>query len=81
MYADRKGWDVGDLEVEVDYELEPTGTGRASTCDLQLPAALTDEQVERISEIAGKCPVHRALLGDVEINDRVERAWSPRRAC
>ena len=32
MYADRKEWDVGDLEVEVDYELEPRRAVRASTC-------------------------------------------------
>ena len=26
MYADRKGWDVGDLEVEVDDQLDPKAT-------------------------------------------------------
>ena len=30
MYADRKGWDVGDLEVEVDYEVERRQGGRGS---------------------------------------------------
>ena len=28
MYADRKEWDVGDLEVDVDYELDPKATSR-----------------------------------------------------
>jgi putative redox protein len=74
MYADRKDWDVGDLEVEVDYEF---GEGEVPTryeVMLKLPDALSDEQAERLRVIAGKCPVHRALTGDVEINDRVERA-------
>ena len=61
------------LEVEVDYEL---GKGEARArfdVMIKLPEALTDEQVERLREIAGKCPVHRALTGEVEITDRVER--------
>lgn len=73
MYADRKQWDVGDLQVDVDYELDPKGTSRFEVV-LKLPAALSDEQVDRLTVIAGKCPVHRALTGDVEIEDRIERA-------
>jgi putative redox protein len=72
MYADRKDWDVGDLEVEVDYAIEPQGT---STFDVvvKVPTGLADEQVERLQAIACKCPVHRVLTGEVEITDRVER--------
>jgi uncharacterized OsmC-like protein len=32
---------------------------------------MSDEQLERIRAIAGKCPVHRVLTQDVEIEDRV----------
>jgi putative redox protein len=71
MYAERKGLDVGDVEVEVEYELDPKGTSRFDVV-LNLPAALSDEQIERLEAIAGKCPVHRVLTGDVEISDRVE---------
>jgi putative redox protein len=76
MYADRKDWDVGDLEVEVDYR---SGEGELATrydVVLKLSRELSDEQVERLRVIAGKCPVHRALTGDVEINDHVERVPS-----
>jgi putative redox protein len=72
MYADRKGWDVGELEVEVEYELHPKGTSRFDVV-LKLPPALTEEQAERIRAIAGRCPVHRTLTGDVEIDDRAVR--------
>ena len=73
MYADRKQWDVGRLEVEVDYE--PAEKGRPARFDvlLKLPADLSDEQVERLLTIAAKCPVHRTLLSDVAISDRAER--------
>jgi putative redox protein len=71
MYADRKGWDVGDLEVEVDYALDPKATSRFDVL-LKFPTSLSQEQVESLRTIAGKCPVHRVLKGEVEINDRVE---------
>jgi putative redox protein len=73
MYAERKEWDVGELEVEVEYDIEPKGTTRFDVT-LKLPAGLAEEQAERLAAIACKCPVHRALTGDVEISDRVERA-------
>jgi putative redox protein len=76
MYANRKGWDVGDVEVEVDYEL---GEGELPTrYDLliKLAEGLSDEQIKRLREIAGRCPVHRALTGQVEISDQVERVSS-----
>jgi putative redox protein len=73
MYADRKGWDVGDLEVEVDYEVRKGEAPRRYDVMLKFPEDLSDEQVERLREIASKCPVHRALTGTVEITDQVER--------
>jgi putative redox protein len=76
MYADRKGWEVGDLEVEVDYDLEPQGVSRFEVA-IKVPAALSDEQVERLRAIAGKCPVHRVLMGDVEITDRIASEPTP----
>jgi putative redox protein len=74
MYADRKGWDVGDLEVEVEADLVGT-SGGSSTFNvlLKLPEALDAGQVERLLTVAAKCPVHRALKHDVEFIDRVER--------
>ena len=72
MYANRKEWDVGDLEVVVDYDIEPTGTSRFDVA-VKVAAGLTDDQIERLEAIACKCPVHRVLTGDVEITDRVER--------
>ena len=75
MYADRKQWDVGVLTVEVDYDLNREGKSRFDLT-ITLPTDLSDQQVERLKVIAGKCPVHRALVGDVEINDRVERRSS-----
>jgi putative redox protein len=74
MYADRKGWDVGELEVEVEMEYAQSSVPRWFVVILRLPTALTEDQVERLKAIAGKCPVHRALRHDTEVSieDRVE---------
>jgi putative redox protein len=73
MYADRKGWDIGAVEVLVDYKLEPRGSRARYEVVIRLPDELSKEQVERLVQIAHKCPVHRTLKGDVEIHDSVER--------
>lgn len=73
MYAERKGWDVGAVEVGADV----TYDGHAPTAfevTLRLPPGLTGEQREGLLGIAAKCPVHRALSGEtpVTISDRIE---------
>ena len=72
MYAERKGWDVGRLEVEVDYEPDQKGQCAHFAVVVKLPEELASEHAERLGAIAAKCPVHRTLIGDVEIADRVE---------
>lgn len=73
LYADRKGWDVGELEVEVTYPGFEKGAPTRFETVVRLPASLDDEQVERIMVIAGKCPVHRTLGGEVVFSERAER--------
>jgi len=72
MYADRKGWDVGDIEVSAEFERPPAGERAQFDVTVSLPSSLSEEQVERIMVIAGKCPVHRTLIGEVVVNDRAE---------
>ena len=73
MYAERKGWELGEVAVECDYRQAERGSPTDFTIILRLPEALTDEQVERIQVIAAKCPVHRTLEGDARFEQRVER--------
>ena len=75
MYAERKEWELGTLEVEVEMDYE--GAVPASfTVVLRLPGGFTEERQERLRVIAGKCPVHRALSNEtpVSITDRVAPA-------
>ncbi len=73
MYARRKGWDVGDVEVEASYAPAERGCPTRFSMVLRFPADLPDEQVERLRVIAAKCPVHRTLDGEVMFDERVER--------
>ena len=73
MYADRKGWDLTGMEVDCDYQ--PAERGRPTQFELvlRLPESLSDEQVERLTVIAAKCPIHRTLEGEVTFAERVQR--------
>lgn len=76
MYAQRKDWDLGELEVDVDYESpEPGASGTEIEVRIRTPAKLDDEQRRRLLAVAGKCPVHRTLTAkEVEIHDSLEAA-------
>ncbi len=72
MYAKRKGWELGEVEVEVEMA---TGSERTFAVTLKVECDLDDDQLERLRVIAGKCPVHKALAGatPVSVEDRIER--------
>ena len=74
MYADRKGWDLGDLEVVAEFTPAPRGESDHFDVTLKLPGGLSEEQIAADQAIAGKCPVHRTLAAEakVSINDHVE---------
>jgi len=73
MYAQRKGWDVGPVEVDVQYSPAERGCPTKFELVLHLPAQLGDDQVEQLRVIAAKCPIHRTLDGEVMFTERVER--------
>jgi putative redox protein len=73
MYAARKGWDIGHVEVDVAYSPAERGCPTKFELVMRLPADLPEEQVERLRAIAAKCPVHRALDGEVMFAERIER--------
>lgn len=69
MYADRKGWPVGsirvELEMETDYAARPAQT--QVRCRLFAEGDLDETQRERLVAIADKCPTHRLLTGEVSV--------------
>lgn len=73
MYAERKDWDVGQVEVDVDVEYRD-GAPLSFAVTLRLPSELSDEQRKRLLVVAGKCPVHKLIAGETEvtISDKIE---------
>jgi putative redox protein len=72
MYAERKGWDVGEMVVDVDYEPAQRGSPTRFVMNVQLPKELPADQRDRLMQIAAKCPVHRALEGEVMFEETLE---------
>jgi putative redox protein len=74
MYAERKGWELGEVEVEVEVEYGRNSSIDHLTLVLRVPEPLDEGQQERLLAIAARCPVHRALAGapPVAITDRIE---------
>ncbi|MDQ8045159.1 MAG: OsmC family protein [Solirubrobacteraceae bacterium] len=73
LYAKRKGWELDDLTVEVDYQPAERGALTQFEMILGFPDNLSDEQVEKLKVIAAKCPIHRTLEGEAIFTERVER--------
>jgi putative redox protein len=73
MYAQRKGWDIGGIEVTAQYTAAERGCPTRFNLILRFPDSLSEEQVDKLQVIAAKCPVHRALDGEVMFSERVER--------
>lgn len=62
LYADRKGWPLAGVEVEVSHEARAEATPRdVFHRTVRLTGALDEAQRKRLVEIAGRCPVHRTL--------------------
>ena len=74
MYARRKGWDIAGLAVDCEYTPAERGCPTKFAMVYHMPAHLTEEQAEKLTVIAAKCPVHRTLEGEVAFEERVELA-------
>ncbi|MEU2110152.1 OsmC family protein [Streptomyces sp. NPDC019507] len=60
--ADHRGWQLH--QVEVDVHFDPQGRIVKS---VRLSGDLEPAQVEKLLAVAGRCPVHRLLTGDVSV--------------
>lgn len=77
MYARRKAWPLESVTVRLrhsrvyaadcaDCETKEPMLDRIER-DLEFFGALTDEQRARLLEISNKCPVHRTLTSEIDI--------------
>jgi putative redox protein len=69
MYAGRKSLNLDNAIVKVD--IERTNDVEIFTRNIQLEGKLSLEEKERLIEIANKCPIHKALSGDIQIKTQL----------
>ena len=70
MYAERKGWDVATIEVDLSYDV--TDDGQASiNRTITLPADLPTEQRDRLADIAERTPVTLAVRAGTPITTTI----------
>ncbi len=69
MYAQRKAWDLKEVETTVTLEHTPASTQFTRT--IRLIGTLDETQRTRLLQIANKCPIHRTLSGKIEIETRL----------
>jgi putative redox protein len=69
MYAKRKELPLTGMEVSLSYHKPAEGSAFAARFErvITFEGALSDEQKQKLIEIAGKCPVAQFLKGSVEI--------------
>lgn len=72
MYANRKGWDIGDVAVDVIYEPSHRGSPTKFRMTVELSKELPEEQRDKLMQIVAKCPVHRTLEGEVMFEEKVK---------
>ena len=69
MYAGRKEMKLDNVIVTVD--IERVDDVETFTRDIQLIGNLTAEESQRLLEIANKCPIHKALAGQIQIKTQL----------
>lgn len=81
MYANRKGWDLKEINVFLNHEkvhqrdsngVENINEGKISkfTRFLEVKGEVTEEMKIKLLEIANKCPVHKTLHEPIQVETR-----------
>jgi putative redox protein len=74
QYARTKAWELGEVEVAVDYDKQ--ATPRRIETAIRFGRDLTDEQLERLTKVARACPLRRSLEVGFEFSDQIAVAQS-----
>ena len=67
MYANRKGWNLTDVKVEVTFDTDSVGNKFKIIRNIELFGDLDIDQKTRLLNIADKCPIHKILTNPIEI--------------
>ena len=77
MYAQRKGWDLGSIRVQLSMRQDEAKV-KSIERHVTLSGALTDEQRQRLAEICDKTPVTLAVKSGVSVRTTLGSEGSAR---
>lgn len=72
QYGRTKGWDLGEVRVEVEYDNH--SKPRQVETVIRLGGELSDEQLGRLEKVARACPIRRSIETGYEFAERIEAA-------
>jgi putative redox protein len=75
LYARTKGWELGEVTVEVDYDHH--STPRRFEIVIQLGGDLSEAQLKRLQKIASSCPLRRSIEAGIEFVEHLEHPEHP----
>lgn len=70
LYIRRRQWAVTDLEVMIDHVEERDAQGKTIyklQRRIRIEGEIAEADRQRLMDVAGKCPIHRVLEGDIFI--------------
>ena len=67
MYANRKGWDLTDIKVEITFDTDSVDNKFKIIRNIILSGSLDDSQKARLLNIADKCPIYKIITNPIEI--------------
>ncbi len=74
MYIDRKGWDIPQINVEVELENYPLTKMAQFSRVIDFGATeISEEMKDKLFKIADACPIHKILTNDIEVLTKISK--------
>ncbi|MDG2343173.1 MAG: OsmC family protein [Flavobacteriales bacterium] len=67
MYAERKEWEIGEINVLVDLLKGNNSDGNVIVKHVSFQEKLNDEKIDRLLKIGEKCPISKMLAHPVKM--------------
>ncbi|OKH17984.1 OsmC family protein [[Limnothrix rosea] IAM M-220] len=72
MYAERRGWSLDTVDVQINYERSSAKEKPFVQAQLIFSGDLDEAQRARLKEIGDRCPVHRFLSEQLTIETTID---------
>lgn len=73
MYAGRKEWALEEIKTNISFTHGKAGELPTIHREIELIGNLTDEQKQRLFDIANKCPIHKVLTNAIDVTSMLKK--------